>query len=302
MKLGLLIPLVSRYSTPKFIRTLGEVAERLQFTSIWVGEHPVMFDEQESKYPMAESLGTDGQMLGTPEGRVELCPFTALAFLAAITSKVRLGTATIVMPQRNPVYTALEAANVDWLSNGRLDLGVGVGWCKEEFQVMGAPFENRGPRSGSYVEVMKRIWCDEVSTYKDEFYDLIPCRAYPKPIQKPHPPVIIAGHVPATFRRIAAQGDGWWTIDNTPAQLMPQLEQLKAELAKRGRSMAELAFVASPYPHKADLKMIQDYAALGVTELVLMAYPEQPDKLETLLVDLAKQYMDPAAPGHARLT
>ncbi len=301
MKLGLLIPLISRYATPDFIRTLGVTAERLQFQTIWVGEHSVMFDQQDSKYPMAESLGTDGTMLGTPEGRVELCPFTALAYLAAITSKVRLGTATIVMPQRNPVYTALEASNVDWLSKGRLDLGVGVGWCKEEFQVMGAPFENRGARSGAYVEVMKRLWCDEVSTYKDEFYDMLPCRAYPKPIQKPHPPVIIAGHVAATFKRIAAQGDGWWTIDNTPEQLQPQLEQLKAELAKKGRQMRDLKFVASPYPHKADLAMVQAYAALGVTELVLMAYPDDPNQVEGLLEDLARRYMDPAAPGMARL-
>jgi probable F420-dependent oxidoreductase len=301
MRLGLLIPLISRYATPQFIRTLGVTAERLGFQSIWVGEHSVMFDEQESEYPMAESLGTDGKMLGEPQDRVELMPFTALAYLAAITSRIRLGTATIVMPQRNPVYTALEAANVDWLSNGRLDLGIGVGWCKEEYQALNAPFENRGARSGSYVEVMKRIWCDDVSQYKSEFYDLIPCRAYPKPVQKPHPPLIIAGHVAATFRRIAAQGDGWWTIDNTPEQLKPQLEQLKAELAKKGRKMSDLAFVASPYPHKADLRMVQDYSALGVTELVLMAYPETPDVIESLLVDLAAQYMDPKAAGHARL-
>lgn len=302
MKLGLLIPLISRYATPDFIRTLGTTAERLRFHSIWVGEHSVMFDEQDSKYPMAESLGTDGKMLGEPEDRVELMPFTALAFLAAVTTKVRLGTATIVMPQRNPVYTALEAANVDWLSNGRMDLGIGVGWCKEEYRALAAPFENRGARSGSYVEVMKRIWCDDVSKYKDEFYDLIPCRAYPKPVQKPHPPVIIAGHVAATFKRIAAQGDGWWTIDNTPEQLKPQLEQLKAELAKKNRKMSDLSFVASPYPHKADLKMVQEYAALGVTEFVLMAYPSDADALEDLLVDLATQYMDPALPGMTRLS
>jgi probable F420-dependent oxidoreductase len=302
MRLGLLIPLISRYATPDFIRTLGVTAERLNFTSLWVGEHPVMFDQQESKYPMAESLGTDGKMLGNPEDRVELTPFTALAFLAAITSKIRLGTATIVMPQRNPVYTALEAANVDWLSKGRHDLGIGVGWCKEEFQAMNAPFENRGPRSGSYVEVMKRVWCDDVSTYKDDYYDLLPCRAYPKPVQKPHLPVIIAGHVPATFRRIAAQGDGWWTIDNTPEQLQPQLEQLKGELAKVGRKMSDLQFVASPYPHKADLKMVQDYAALGVTDFILMAYSDTPDDLVAMLEELAEKYMDPAAPGMTRLS
>jgi probable F420-dependent oxidoreductase len=301
MKLGLLIPLVSRYSTPAFIRTLGVTAERLGFDSLWVGEHSVMFDQQESAYPMADSLGTGGKMLGTPEGRVELAPFTALAFLAAFTQRIRLGTATIVMPQRNPVYTALEAANVDWLSDGRLDLGIGVGWCKEEFQVLNAPFENRGARSGSYVEVMKRVWCDEVSSYRDDFYEMIPCRAYPKPVQKPHPPVIIAGHVAATFRRIASQGDGWWTIDNTPEQLKPQLAALKAEMAGRGRSMSELRIVSSPYPHKADLGMVQEYASLGVTDFVLMAYPDDPEALTPLLEQLARDYMDPARPGHARL-
>jgi probable F420-dependent oxidoreductase len=301
MKLGLLIPLISRYATPQFIRTLGATAERLGFSTIWVGEHSVMFDEQESKYPVADSLGTDGKMLGNPEDRVELAPFTALAYLAATTTTIRLGTATIVMPQRNPVYTALEAANVDWLSNGRLSLGIGVGWCKEEFQALAAPFENRGARSGSYVEVMKRIWMYEVSRYQDEFYDLIPCRAYPKPVQKPHPPVIIAGHVPATFRRIAAQGDGWWTIDNTPEQLAPQLEQLKVELAKRNRKMSDLSFIASPYPHKADLAMVRAYKALGVTELVVMAYPERPGDIDELLGNLARKYMDPRAAGTAYL-
>jgi probable F420-dependent oxidoreductase len=301
MKLGLLIPLISRYATPAFIRTLGVTAERLGFQTIWVGEHSVMFDQQDSKYPMAESLGTDGKMLGNPEDRVELMPFTALAYLAAVTTRVGLGTATIVMPQRNPVYTALETSNVDWLSNGRMKLGIGVGWCKEEYEVLAAPFENRGARSGSYVEVMKRIWEGDVPAYRDEFYDLIPCRAYPRPVQRPYPPVILAGHVAATFKRIAAQGDGWWSIDNTPEQLQPQLELLKKEMSLKGRALSELQFVASPYPHKADLKMIQDYAALGVTELVLMAYPETPESLEGLLEELARQYMDPKAPGMARL-
>src|SRR6266478_5046064 len=205
MKLGLLIPIISRYPTPTFLRTLGTTAEQFGFHSLWVGEHVVMFDQTETKYPMADSLGTDGEMLGKPEDRVELLPFTTLAYLAAITTKIRLGTAVIVLPQRNPVYTALETANVDWLSNGRMDLGIGVGWSKQEFRAVAAPFENRGARSGAYDEVMKRIWCDDISQYKDEFYDLEPCRAYPKPLQKPHPPVIIAGHVEATFKRIAAQ-------------------------------------------------------------------------------------------------
>jgi probable F420-dependent oxidoreductase len=301
MKLGILIPLISRYATPQFIRTLGTTADRLGFHTLWVGEHVVMFDVTESTYPMAESLGTGGGMLGRPEDRVELLPFTALAYLAAVTTRIRLGTAVIVMPQRNPVYTAMETANVDWLSNGRIDLGIGVGWSKDEFKALAAPFEKRGARSGAYVEVMKRIWCDEVSQYHDEFYDLPPCRAYPKPLQKPHPPVIIAGHVQATFDRIAEQGDGWWTIDQTPEQLAPQVKQLEAALARRDRKLSDLSFVASPYPHKADLDMVRRYRALGVTELCLMAYPDPPEAIESLLVDLAGRYMDPRRPGMARL-
>jgi probable F420-dependent oxidoreductase len=302
MKLGLLIPLISRYATANFIRTLGTTAEGLGFHSIWVGEHIVMFDEQESPYPMAGSLGTDGEMLGSPEDRVELDPFTSLAYLAAITSRIRLGTAVIVMPQRNPVYTATEAANVDRLSNGRLDLGIGVGWSAEEFKAVAAPFEKRGARSGSYVEVMKRLWCDDVSQYKDEYYDLPACRCYPKPIQKPHPPVIIAGHVDATFKRIAEQGDGWWSIDHTPEQMAPQLKKLEAALEKHGRALRDISIVASPYPHEADLNMIRTYKELGVTELVLLAYPESPSDLERLLNDLAKQHMDPVSPGAAKIS
>ncbi|MBM4197933.1 MAG: TIGR03619 family F420-dependent LLM class oxidoreductase, partial [Gammaproteobacteria bacterium] len=289
-------------ATADFIRRLGVHAEGLGFHAIWVGEHVVMFDEQESKYPLADSLGTDGKMLGTAEDRVELLPFTALAYLAAITTRARLGTAVIVLPQRNPVYTALEAANVDMLSKGRLDLGIGVGWAKEEFQVLAAPFESRGLRSGSYVEVMKRIWCDEVSRHHDAYYDLLPCRAYPKPVQKPHPPVIIAGHVDATFERIAAQGDGWWSIDHTPEQMAPQIGKLRTRMAARGRPMSELAIVASPYPKKGNLGMAHQYRDLGVTEYVVLAYPETPAALERVLDGIAAEYMDPARPGIVRGT
>ena len=107
-------------------------------------------------------------------------PFSALSFLAAVTRTIRLGTGICLVPQRNPVYTAKEVAAVDWLSNGRFDFGVGVGWLAEEFQALGVPFERRAARCRAYLEVMRRCWCDPISQYEGEFYSLPACRHYPE--------------------------------------------------------------------------------------------------------------------------
>ena len=231
MKLGVLIPL-NLYSTPELIRTFGTTAEALGFDSLWIGEHVVITDNYEANYPVSE----DGQMpLENVEDNVELDIFTSLAYLAAHTSRIRLGSAICVLPQRNPVYTAKEAGNVDWLSNGRLLFGVGLGWMAEEFKVVGAPFEQRGARTRSYIEVIKRLWCDRVSEYHDDFYDLPPCRFYPKPVQSPHPPIILAGNSKPNFRRVAEQGQGWFTIGANPAATGPATRE-PGSGAGRGRT------------------------------------------------------------------
>src|SRR5207245_10498366 len=111
-------------------------------------------------------------------------PFTALAFLAAATDRIRLGTGICLVPQRNPVYTGKEVAAVDWLSNGRFDFGIGVGWLAEEYAAVAVPFDHRGDRCREYVEVMKRLWSDEVSAHKGRYYELPACRQYPKPVQR----------------------------------------------------------------------------------------------------------------------
>ena len=149
MKLGLCIPL-RRYATPDFIRTLGTVSERLGFDSLWVGEHVVMFDDHKSDYPLTGEV-----MPGDPRDNIEIDLFTSLAYLAAVTSRIRLGSYVAILPQRNPVYTAKEAANIDWLSNGRFDFGIGLGWSVQEFEACAAPFEKRGARCRSYLEVIK---------------------------------------------------------------------------------------------------------------------------------------------------
>ena len=289
MKLGLCVPL-RRYATPEFIRTLGIVSERLGFDSLWVGEHVVMFDDHASDFPL-----TGEQMPGDPDDNVEIDLFTSLAYLAAVTSTIRLGSYIAVLPQRNPVYTAKEAGNVDWLSNGRFDFGVGVGWSKEEFQACGAEFARRGARCRSYVEVIKRLWCDEVSEYKDEFCELIPSRMAPKPIQQPHPPIIFAGQSEATLERVAAQGQGWDSIGVEPPRLAEQIEKLEAKLAKHGRSRSDIVIHACAGEYFSyDHDTFRQYNDLGVDQAIILeaATSSSPDELEALLERLAKEHLD----------
>lgn len=288
MKLGVLVPL-NLYSTPDLIRTFGTTAEALGFASLWIGEHVVITDNYEANYPVSE----DGQMpMERVEDNVELDIFTSLAYLAALTSRIRLGTGICVLPQRNPVYTAKEAANVDWLSNGRLLFGVGLGWMAEEFKVVGAPFAQRGARTRSYIEVIKRLWCERISEYHDDFYDLPPCRFYPKPVQRPHPPIILAGNSKPNFRRVAEQGQGWFAIGANPEQLAPQLEGLEAALAAAGRPREEISVYVCPFDHDYDHEMIRQYHELGVDELVLLHYAKSSAEVETLLQNLAAEYLE----------
>lgn len=288
MKLGVLVPL-NPHATPAFLRVLGTTAEELGFNSLWVGEHVVMADDYDPNFPVY----ADGRMEHEQAAdNVELDAFTSLAYLASITCKIRLGTGVIVLPQRNPVYTAKEAANVDWLSNGRLELGVGLGWQREEFEALGAVYEQRGARSRSYIEVMKRLWCDPLSEYSDEFYTLRPCRFYPKPVQQPHPPIIFAGSSKPSFKRVAEQCQGWFAIGANPDQLAPQVAELGAALAEAGRPRSEVRVYASPYGHEYDREMIRQYRDIGVDELILLHFAKTPGEVETLLKNLAAEYLD----------
>ena len=290
MKLGVLFPL-NLYATPEFIRTFGTTAEQLGFHSLWIGEHVVITDHYDSKYPIYEN----GKMKKEhAEENVELDIFTSLAYLASITSTIRLGSGVCILPQRNPAYTAKEAANVDWLSNGRLDFGIGLGWLAEEFKAVGAPFEKRGARTRSYVEVIKRLWCDAVSEHHDEFYDLPPCRFYPKPTQRPHPPIVFAGNSKPSFKRVAEQCQGWFAIGANPEQLAPQIENLDAALEEAGRPRDEITIYACPYGHghEYDHEMIRQYKELGVDELVLLHFATSVEELASRLKNLAAQYLD----------
>jgi probable F420-dependent oxidoreductase len=289
LKLGLFVPLIAPAATPEFVARLGREAEARGFDSLWLAEHVVLFDEHASQYPYA----ADGRFPARGEsGFVD--PFTAIGFLAAVTSQIRLGTGICLVPQRNPVYVAKEVASADWLSGGRFDFGVGVGWLAEEFAAVDAPFAERGTRCRSYLEVCRRLWCDPVSAYDDRFYTLPACRAYPKPVQQPYPPIHFGGESEAALRRVADIGQGWYGFNLDPAGFRERVDRLDGLLAERGRGRTDIQLSVSPYLQKTGVEDLERYAEAGADQVILAAFARDPDELRRRLDSLAETML-PAA-------
>ncbi len=290
MQIGLFAPLGNPFATPDYLRALGPAAEDRGFHSIWVAEHVVLFDDYRSKYPYS----ADGRIPAGGENGI-LEPFTSLAFLASNTERIRLGTGICLVPQRNPVYTAKEAANVDWVSGGRLDLGVGVGWLAEEFAAVAVPFERRGARCREYLEVMKRLWCDPVSQHRGEFYTLPAFRQYPKPVQRPHPPIHFGGESDAALRRVADLGQGWYGYDLEPGDAKARIGDLTRLLEACGRRRADVTISVCPYLRAPSLDLVERYRDAGVDQVIVFAVAGNADGLRASLDTLAKQIVEPAA-------
>ena len=192
MKIGVFATFMSPTSTPEMIQDFGRRAEGAGLDSIWMGEHVVLFDEMEFPYP-----GSRDGKIPTPEGGGLLDTVATFGFLASATTTLRFGTGIALVPQRNPIYTAKEFATLDWLSGGRMDFGIGVGWCKEEVLACGYSWEDRGERCDEFLTLMKKLWTEPVVTYEGKHIQVNACRMDPKPIQKPHIPIWVGGHTPA---------------------------------------------------------------------------------------------------------
>ncbi|HSO95846.1 MAG TPA: LLM class F420-dependent oxidoreductase [Acidimicrobiia bacterium] len=290
MRLGLFLPSVSPIATPEYLTAYAEAAEAAGFDSIWLGEHVVFLDEYRSSYPYAE----DGR-LGLPADNGMLELFSTLTYLAAVTDRLRLGTAVCLVPQRNPVYTAKEVANVDWLSGGRVDFGIGIGWLREEFEVLHAPFPDRAARTRDYVEVMKTCWRDEVSRYDGAHYALPPCRMYPKPVQRPHPPIYFGGETHAAFRRVATQGDGWHGFNHLPDSAAASVRQLEKHLADAGRGRSEIDVTIGAYMQPVQPSHLPAYRDAGVDQLVLTGFALDAPGARDAIAKLGDDFVGPAS-------
>jgi len=283
MNFDIWLPTASPFATPELLEAVAREAQSRDVHAIWVGEHVVTFERYASRYPYAE----DGQV-PMPPGSGLLDPFAALAFLAAVSTSVRLGTAMCLLPQRNPVYTAKEVATVDWLSGGRVDLGVGVGWLREEFEALDVPWERRGERTDEYLAVLRALWCEDPSSFSGTHYTLPPCNSHPKPVQAPHPPIHIGGESDAALRRTARVGQGWHTCNRAPADLPDALARLEALLAEQGRARSEITVTVCPYFKPIDPAITEQYAEAGADALAVMLFAMSADD-----VPVAFEAIDP---------
>ncbi|HEV2309604.1 MAG TPA: LLM class F420-dependent oxidoreductase [Acidimicrobiia bacterium] len=290
MRVGLFLPSVSPVATPEFLAAYAESAEAAGFASIWVGEHVVFLDEYSSRYPYSD----DGRIgLPSESGMLEL--FTTLTFLAAATTRIRVGTAVCLVPQRNPVYTAKSVATADWLSGGRVDFGVGIGWLREEFAVLDMPFEHRAAVNAEYLDVMRACWRDDVSSYTGTHYTLPPCRMYPKPVQQPYPPIYFGGETDAALRRVARHGDGWHGFNHLPDSAAASVRRLERFLADEDRRLADVDVTVGAYLQPVQPSDLPAYRDAGVDQLVLSAFAADAEGIRTVLGKLGDEYVDAAA-------
>lgn len=289
MRIGLFLPSVSPLATPEFLEACGAAAQDHGVSSLWVGEHVVFTDEYESRYPYAD----DGKV-GLPPESGMLGLFETLTYLASCTDTVRLGTAVCLVPQRNPVYTAKSVSTLDWLSGGRVDFGIGVGWLREEFEALDMPFERRGARTDEYLEVMRTLWRDDVSSHDGEHYTLPPCRMFPKPMQSPNPPVYVGGESDVALRRVARLGDGWHGFNHTPATAAECVARLDRELAAVGRSRDEIDITVCAYLQPVEPALLPAYRDAGVQQVVLTAFAADAAGIRDTIARFGDEYVSAA--------
>jgi probable F420-dependent oxidoreductase len=264
MKIGVFATFMSPNATPGMIRDFAKRSEDMGLESIWMGEHVALFDKNTFGYP-----GSKDGRIPVPPGGGMLDITATFGYLAAATKKLRFGTGVALVPQRNPIYTAKEMVTLDWLSDGRLDFGIGVGWNKEEVEACGYKWEDRGARCDEFIEVMRRLWTEPVVDFKGKWVKFETLRLDPKPIQKPHIPIIVGGYADAAYRRAAQFGAGWYGFNRDPNSLKENLKQLDAAFAKAGKKRGpDFEIIVTP-PMSMKVDDMPAYAALGVDRLIV---------------------------------
>jgi probable F420-dependent oxidoreductase len=240
MRYGFYLPTRGQTATPEALETLVPRVEALGFSSLMIAAHVVFHVSIHSKYPYTVTCAFPGQGDALEQ-------LTLMAFIAAKTRTLRLVSSVMIVPHRNPVVTAKMLATIDVLSRGRVTVGVGVGWLREEFQALGAPdFDRRGSVSDEYIRIMKTLWTECPASFAGEFYRFEAVRCLPAPVQKPHPPIWVGGHSKAALRRVARLGDGWHPVGANPAvplrppELAASLDELRRLTEAEGRDPSRL--------------------------------------------------------------
>ena len=257
MTVGTAVPLPAYTIDAAFI---ARKAEDLGFESLWYAEHPILPVHSESPFPNTGGSIPDSYRHFTD-------PFIALARASAVTSKIKLGTGITLVPERNPLVLAKEISALDYYSGGRFLFGIGAGWNREETTIMGGDFDHRWTQTREAIQALKELWTKDEAEFHGRYYDFPPVYCYPKPAQKPHPPVILGGHARNVLQRVARWGDGWLPNRADPAQIEEGRKILDTLAAERGRDPASLSI--SVYGQTAERDVIQSYLNAGADRVVV---------------------------------
>jgi probable F420-dependent oxidoreductase len=228
LKVGLVLPQAGQQATRENVIQMAKNAESEGFDSLWVFERLLWPINPQTPY------------VGTPDGslpieyQIMLDPLETLTYVAANTNKIALGTSVMDMLFHNPVILARRFATLDILSEGRSIAGFGIGWSKDEYQASNIPFQNRGKRADEFIQVLKRIWTDDVVEFKGKYYNIPASKIGPKPIQKPHPPVYLGGFSPNTFSRIVNYDtNGWLAVVGGPLEYLDNTIKTIKDIANK---------------------------------------------------------------------
>ena len=243
------------------VAAVARSAEELGFESLWVPEHIVL--------PVASATEWPGSTEGViPKVYADIAdPFVALARASGVTERLMLGTAICLVPERNPLLLAKEVASLDMFSGGRFLFGIGAGWLREELELLGGDFDRRWGQTKEAVLAMKELWTRTQSEFHGEFYDFPPVYSFPRPVQRPHPPVLLGGMAERVFKRVVEWGDGWIPNRVTPAEVREgraRLDEL-AQAASRDPSSIEVTVSGQP----PDAGLIEEYGQAGADRVIV---------------------------------
>ena len=231
MAIGIYFPIPAYYVDPAFI---ARKAEELGFESVWCAEHPIIPVHSTSRFPGS----ADGVIPESYSHFVD--PYIALARASSVTSTIKLGTSITLIPERSPLLLAKEISTLDYFSGGRFIFGIGTGWLREETELMGGDSQHRWTQAREAVLALKELWTKDEAEFHGEYYSFPPVKCYPKPIQKPHPPVVLGGMARNVLRRVVDWADGWIPNRVTPAQIEESRGILDTLAAEAGRDPASI--------------------------------------------------------------
>lgn len=282
MKYGLIM-FVTDYTIG--IVTLARKAEALGFEGLLVPEHPII--PVNMKTPFAGS--PDGVLPDFYKHAID--PFVGLAAAAAATQRLRVGTGICLVPERNPLLTAKEVATLDLISNGRFDFGIGAGWLREESEVLGVDFPRRWTQTREFVLAMKACWASDSAEYQGKYVEFPEVWVHPKPVQKPHPPILVAGEGERVAHRIAEYGDGWLprARNLTPEALEAGRKRIESVMTEYGRDPASLTVHA--FGASGDKEALRRLFDAGADRVLLMLPSENEEKTVARLEELAADLM-----------